>query len=73
MGFDAERAEKIVIEAAEQCERSDIPRVREPITLATAVKELKDKVDLYFAEKLTPFKYQIPTPIPARCWCTYRS
>lgn len=51
MGFDTERAEKIVIEAAEQCERSDIPRVREPITLATAVKELKDKVDLYFAEK----------------------
>lgn len=50
-GFDIERAEKIVIEASEQCERSDIPRVREPINLQTAINELKDKVDLYFAEK----------------------
>src|SRR5690606_20204102 len=30
-GFNLERSEKIVIEAAEQCGRSDIPDVREPI------------------------------------------
>lgn len=60
MGFDVERAEKIAIEASEQCERSDIPRVREPINLQTVVKELKDKVDLYFAEKTdTPLKFNI--------------
>lgn len=40
-GFDVERAEKIVIEASEQCGRTDIPRVREPITLETAIEELQ--------------------------------
>lgn len=50
-GFDADRATKIVIEAAEQCGRSDIPAVREPLTLATAIEELKDKVVLYICEQ----------------------
>jgi 16S rRNA (uracil1498-N3)-methyltransferase len=50
-GFNLERAEKIVIEAAEQCGRSDIPSVREPITIATAIDELKDKADLYICEQ----------------------
>ena len=38
-GFDVERAQKIVIEAAEQCGRADIPEVREPITVDEAVSE----------------------------------
>ncbi len=50
-GFDAERATKIVIEAAEQCGRSDIPAVREPITLETAIHELKDRAVLYICEQ----------------------
>lgn len=50
-GFDEERAKKIVIEAAEQCGRSDIPRVREPITMQSVVEEMKDSVDLFYAEQ----------------------
>ena len=50
-GFNVERAEKIVIEAAEQCGRSDIPRVREPIRVETALKEFKDKIALYICEQ----------------------
>lgn len=50
-GFDVERAAKIVIEAAEQCERGDIPRVREPLSLETVVNELKDKAKLFVAEQ----------------------
>jgi 16S rRNA (uracil1498-N3)-methyltransferase len=57
-GFDVERAEKIVIEAAEQCERADIPRVREPIRVETAIDELKDKVELYVAEQ-SPLKSNV--------------
>jgi len=53
-GFDVERAEKIVIEAAEQCGRADIPRIREPIGLQSLIHELKDKVDLYVAEQGSP-------------------
>lgn len=50
-GFNLERAEKIVIEAAEQCGRSDIPSIREPITVATAIEELQHKSDLYICEQ----------------------
>jgi 16S rRNA (uracil1498-N3)-methyltransferase len=50
-GFDEDRATKIVIEASEQCGRSDIPRVREPIGLRAAIEEFKDKIALYFAEQ----------------------
>ncbi len=53
-GFDIERAEKIVIEAAEQCGRSDIPRVREPIHIDKIIEELLDKVEIYVAEQGSP-------------------
>ncbi len=39
-GFSLERARKIVVEAAEQCGRADIPQVREPLRLDTALREL---------------------------------
>lgn len=45
-GFNLERAEKIVIEAAEQCGRSDIPQLREPVLLETAFNEYSGKVQL---------------------------
>jgi 16S rRNA (uracil1498-N3)-methyltransferase len=50
-GFNIERAQKIVIEASEQCGRSDIPAVREPMHIATAIEELKAKVALYICEQ----------------------
>ena len=50
-GFDVERAEKIVIEASEQCGRSDIPRIREPITVEKVIDELSGKVELLVAEQ----------------------
>ncbi len=50
-GFNLDRAEKIVIEAAEQCGRSDIPLVREPMLLGTALDEYKDKVQLLVSDE----------------------
>ncbi|MBA2278980.1 16S rRNA (uracil(1498)-N(3))-methyltransferase [Candidatus Saccharibacteria bacterium] len=50
-GFNIERAEKIVIEAAEQCGRSDIPHIREPLTITEALGEYKDKVDLLICDE----------------------
>lgn len=50
-GFNSERAEKIVIEAAEQCGRSDIPKVREPMHVQTAIEQLQGKVPLLVCEQ----------------------
>lgn len=50
-GFSVERAEKIAIEASEQCGRADIPRVREPVTPASLIHELSGKAQLYVAEQ----------------------
>jgi 16S rRNA (uracil1498-N3)-methyltransferase len=46
-----ERWEKIAIEAAEQCGRSDIPAIREPMKLQTALEEFGNKVELYICEQ----------------------
>lgn len=50
-GFNLERAKKIVIEAAEQCGRSDIPNVREPLRIETAVEELQDEITLVICQQ----------------------
>lgn len=50
MGFNVERATKIAIEAAEQCGRSDIPHLREPVSLQEALAEYKNKVNLLICE-----------------------
>lgn len=50
-GFDVERAKKIVIEAAEQCGRSDIPTVREPMLVSTALEHLGPKIKLFICEQ----------------------
>lgn len=52
-GFNQERAEKIAIEAAEQCGRSDIPHIREPLTIEAGIKEYKDKVRLLVCDEQT--------------------
>ncbi len=55
-GFDSMRATRIVIEAAEQCGRSDIPAVRDPITPQTAVQEYSDKINLVVCDQNTEDK-----------------
>lgn len=50
-GFNIERAEKIVIEAAEQCGRSDIPHVREPIGIESLIREYKEKVKILICDE----------------------
>lgn len=48
-----DRWKKIVIEAVEQCGRSDIPAVRDPMRVETAIKEFDDKVPLLVCEQGT--------------------
>ncbi len=50
-GFDRERARKIVIEAAEQCGRTDIPFIREPLTIERLIDELDGTAQLLVAEQ----------------------
>ncbi len=50
-GFATERAIKICIEAAEQCGRSDIPSVREPMLVATALQQVGANVPLLVSEQ----------------------
>jgi 16S rRNA (uracil1498-N3)-methyltransferase len=38
-GLNLERCQKIIIEAAEQCGRADIPKIREPLGLEAALSE----------------------------------
>lgn len=49
--FDVERAQKIVIEAAEQCGRSDIPSLRDPMLVKTAVEHMKSDIQLFICEQ----------------------
>lgn len=56
--FNIDRAQKIVREASEQCGRSNIPAVREPISLQAAFKEYKDSVALYICQQ----GHDIPQP-----------
>jgi len=62
-----ERWQKIVIEASEQCGRTDIPRIREPLSLEKVIEELQGKADLFVAEqgspKISNIKYQISQPM----------
>lgn len=50
-GFNIERATKIVMEAAEQCGRSDLPRLRQPLLLQTALNEYGPKIPMLVAEQ----------------------
>jgi len=50
-GFNIDRAHKIVIEAAEQCGRSDIPDVREPIGIEELIRDYKDKVTVLICDE----------------------
>ena len=50
-GFNEERARKIIIEAAEQSGRTDIPAIREPIELNEAINEYVTKMPLLICEQ----------------------
>lgn len=50
-GFNIERAKKIIIEAAEQCGRSDIPGVRETMSLSSALQQYGQKIPLVVCEQ----------------------
>ena len=50
-GFDSDRAHKILIEAAEQCGRSDIPAIREPMLVKTAIEHMPSDVELLICEQ----------------------
>ncbi len=49
--FDMERAKKIAIEAAEQCGRSDIPTIREPELLQTAIDNFSSIGELFVCQQ----------------------
>lgn len=49
--FNMDRANKIVIEASEQCGRSNVPTVRDPIHLEKALEQYKDHVEFIVFEK----------------------
>jgi 16S rRNA (uracil1498-N3)-methyltransferase len=51
-GINLDRAQKIIIEAAEQCGRSDIPDVREPMHIKTAIEQLAGTVQLFVADQI---------------------
>lgn len=61
LGFDIERAEKIAIEASEQCGRGDIPHIREPLSLIEALSEYKGKVDLLICDETVDSKLEDPS------------
>lgn len=49
IGFNDERARKIVIEASEQSGRADIPTIHEPESLETVIAEYAEKVEFFVA------------------------
>lgn len=62
-GFNMERAQKIIIEAAEQCGRSDIPSLRRPLKVSQAIEQYHDKTELNICEQSSQIPattYQIP-------------
>ena len=64
--LNLERAQKIIIEAAEQCGRSDIPSLRSPLKVAKAIEQYTDKTELYICEQsyqLPSTTYQIPNTV----------
>lgn len=53
LGFDVERAERIVTEAVEQCGRSEVPKIREPIGVQGAIDQFASGLTLLVCEQAT--------------------
>lgn len=58
-GFNYERAKKIVIEAAEQCGRSDIPALRESMAVVTAIVDYTKDIQLFVCEQYSAKEEQV--------------
>lgn len=63
-GFNLERSEKIVIEAAEQCGRSDIPDVREPIGVNEFINDYQGKLTVLVCDEREEGKGLQPSDDP---------
>lgn len=50
-GFNMERAQKIVVEASEQCGRSNIPKIRDAMHVQNAIEQYNSKIELYICEQ----------------------
>ncbi len=50
-GINLDRATKILIEASEKCGRSDIPLIREPVSLSEALSEYGNQLQLIICEQ----------------------
>lgn len=57
--FNTDRARKIVLEASEQCGRSNLPAIREPMHVQTALDEYRGKVRLLVCEQGTQARPQL--------------
>ena len=57
--FNIDRARKIILEASEQCGRSDIPTVREPMHIETAIKDYQPKARLFVCQQGADSKLDI--------------
>lgn len=53
LGFDVERAQKIVTEAIEQCGRSELPKIREPLSLSSAIEQVSAHATVLVCEQAT--------------------
>ncbi len=50
-GLDSDRAHRIIIEAAEQCGRSNVPTIHHPIGLLEAINQYAGHIKLYACEQ----------------------
>ncbi|HEX5796786.1 MAG TPA: RsmE family RNA methyltransferase [Candidatus Saccharimonadales bacterium] len=57
--FNLKRAERITIEASEQCGRGNLPVIREPVHLEKAVDEYKEKLQLLVCHTGGKADYQL--------------
>jgi 16S rRNA (uracil1498-N3)-methyltransferase len=64
--FNFERAEKIVVEASEQCGRTDIPSISQPVKLENAIADYARKIELLIADQageLAASNYKLPSGV----------
>lgn len=59
--FNLERAQKIVVEASEQCGRGDIPKISSPAKIKQAIEEYGKPIQLLVADQNGPEATKIQT------------
>lgn len=61
--FNIERARKIAVEASEQCGRSNIPHVREPIHIEKALPEYHEKLQIFVCNQGSDDDIDLPDKV----------